>query len=113
MPPNCTEGYVSPEEAHMIVDGLPPGTEIEIDASHSRFETQLNVPGGSLGGELEQFLSQVELKMTGTGDLAGFSRTITLLANCETHIGPRTPGDAVQDFDTDMFALQGDLFGDP
>jgi hypothetical protein len=31
----------------------------------------------------------------------------------EVHSGPRNPGDTVQDFDTEMVQLQGQLFGDP
>jgi hypothetical protein len=31
----------------------------------------------------------------------------------EVHTGPRTPGDAVQDFPTEMVALEGQIFGDP
>ena len=31
----------------------------------------------------------------------------------EIHTGPRTPGDPVQTFPTDMYRLQGELFGDP
>ncbi len=40
--------------------------------------------------------------MEGTGGLV-YSRTLNLPVNFETHIAPRTPGDPVQSFDTDMF----------
>ncbi len=114
MPPECTDGYVSPEEAHMIIDGAPPGSTIIIDATHREFQLTNSGPGGSFpGGEFEQFNSILCMQMTGTGDLAGFNREICMPIQCETHIGPRTPGDPVQSFPTDMFLLQGQLFGDP
>ena len=113
LPPVCTEGYLSPTDVHTIIAGLPPGTEILLDASHSRFGVPTTTPGGTLGGEIEQFSSELHLQMTGTGDLTGFARTLVVSALCETHTGPRTPGDAVQDFDTEMVQLQGEIFGDP
>src|SRR3989338_6910846 len=39
---------------------------------------------------------------------------LNLPTNFETHVGPRTPGDPVQSFDTEMLELQGQLpIGDP
>lgn len=107
-PQGC--GYVSPQDLHQILDGLPPGTTVNIGAEHSRFFNVTSQPGGSLGGEIEQFNSELKLVMNG----AGLERTVTLPALCETHIGPRSPGDPVQSFDTQMFRLQGQLPpGDP
>jgi hypothetical protein len=110
-PPGC--GYVSPEEFHVILDGVPAGTQINIAPEHRRFIQVTTQPGGNLGGEVENFDSEIELRMTGTGDLAGFQRTIVLPLAAETHTGPRNPGDPVQTFPNDMFSLQGELFGDP
>lgn len=115
LPPQGSQ-YVSPTELHLIIDGLPPGTEIEIDPIHRSFlclNDPCGQPGGGLGGEREPFDSEIELQMHGTGDLSGFQRTLLLPLACETHTAPRTPGDPVQTFDTDMFQLQGALFGDP
>jgi len=107
-------GYLSPQDVHRIIDGLPPGTTIEIGAEHRFFTNIVNFPGGSLGGEVERFDSHVLLQMTGTGALSGFNRTIELNAGCETHTGPRISGAPIQSFDTDMFMMQGQLPpGDP
>lgn len=116
LPPNCIEGggYLSPDAVHMIIDGLPPGTEILLDASHQEFFEIVRMPGGSLGGEVEQFNSILTLHLTGTGMLAGYERFLTMQTQDETHIGPRNPADLVQSFDTDMFRIQGQLPpGDP
>ncbi len=148
-PAGC--GYLSPDDFHMILDGLPvtsPPTTIQVAAEHKFFFCQICVggsndgmgcktnadcpggtcgvqnpvcsfgggtpggvvcdePGGSLGGEKECSHSTLELEMTGTGNLAGFSRTIPLPVAFETHTAPRAAGQPVQSFDTDMFRLSG------
>ena len=93
----------------MIVNGLPPGTTIKVGVEHARFVNVTRSPGGSLGGEVEQFQSTLHLTLTGTGTLAGYSRFIPLNAQCVTHVGPRTPGASPQSFDTQMQGIQGQL----
>lgn len=117
-PPDC--GYVSPDEFHMIVDGLPAGTTIIVKPTHHRFVCKnglpignCNTPGGPLGGEVEDFQSSVIFDMTGTGDLDGFQRVIEIPILCQAATGPRNPGDPVQTFPNEMVQLQGAIFGDP
>ncbi len=106
--------YVSPTDFHVIVNGLPPGTTIKVGVEHSRFLNVTHTPGGSLGGEVEQFQSTLQLTLTGTGSLTGYSRSVPLNAQCVTHVGPRTPGTSPQSFDTQMQGIQGQLpAGDP
>jgi len=153
LPPEGCE-YLSPQDVHMIIDGLPvttPPTTIELGLAHRgffcsvceggansglpcdtdadcpggmcrtapnsacSFNVQINCdqPGGALGGEQECSQSEVSMQMTGTGMLAGFNRTIVMPVQFETQTAPRAPGDAVQSFDTDMFNMQGAIFGDP
>jgi len=101
------------ESPWQIVTGLPAGTTIELDVTFSSYASVVAGPGGALGGESEQFDLAVQLQVTGTGALAGFSRSLFVPAQAETHSAARTPGDAVQSFATDWFSLQGQLFGDP
>jgi hypothetical protein len=110
-PPGC--GYVSPDDLHLIIDGLPPGTTIRVAAEHTKFFNPQTFPGGNLGGEVERFDSILQMQMQGTGLLNGFNRFIVMQLACEAHTGPRNPGDPVQSFPNDMFTLQGQLFGDP
>ncbi|MCP3958608.1 MAG: hypothetical protein GY719_12215 [bacterium] len=115
-PPGCD--YLSPQEVHMIIDGLPPGTEIELDPRHTAFlcedPTGCGEPGGSLGGEVENFGSTLVLQLAGTNALGNFRRTLRVPGSVVTHTGPRTPSDPVQSFPTDMFSLLGTLPpGDP
>jgi len=129
MPPAGCD-YLNEGGVLNIVDDLPTGTTIDIDMEHKGFfcgEVQGQMapcsialpsgtcegPGGSLGGTVACFYSEAVFSMTGTGQLAGFSRTITLPITTEVHIAPRTPGDPVQSFDTEMVKFDGQLFGDP
>ena len=113
-PVGCS--YISPHEVFLIIDGLPPGTTIEADPIHHSFVcfmTPCETPGGTLGGTSSAFDSSLTLFMTGTGSLAGYSRLIEMPMTSAIHAGPRNPGDDVQTFPTDYFALQGQVFGDP
>ena len=113
LPPNGC-GYVSPADLHMIIDGLPLGTTINVGVQHERFFNITHTPGGPLGGETEQFKSFLNLKLVGTGGLTGYVRVLSMQANCVTNTGPRVPGNPVQSFATDMFGIQGQLPpGDP
>jgi hypothetical protein len=125
--------YLSPQGFHEIVNGLPPGTTIQVEAVHKDIlcgrdpaanpictfmppipGVDCSDPGGSLGGEKECSDSTLELHLQGTGMLAGYSRVLDLPVAFETHTAPRTPGNPVQSFDTDMFRLGGQLPpGDP
>jgi hypothetical protein len=112
LPADCP--YVAPFDVMRIIDGLPPPTTIDITPILSSFLDVTRSPGGTLGGEIDSFQATLLCDMTGTGSLAGFTRTIPLSLNVQTHVGPRTPGQPVQSFDTDMFRLQGQLPpGDP
>jgi subtilisin-like proprotein convertase family protein len=124
--------YLSPTDVHQIIDGLPPGTTIQLGAIHRKFicgsqqpaavcsfpvpipGVDCDQPGGDLGGEEECAESELALVLHGTGTLTGWNRTIQLPVGFETHVGPRTPGQPTQSFPTEMFQLFGQLPpGDP
>ncbi|MBW2697652.1 MAG: hypothetical protein JRE70_14330 [Deltaproteobacteria bacterium] len=126
LPPAGCE-YVSILNAHRIISGLPPGTTIELNAVYKNFSCGTPTgtctislpggvcegPGGSLGGNINCFQSEADLAITGTGMLAGFSRTISVPLDTEVHTGPRNPGDPMQSFPSRMYRLSGEIFGDP
>jgi hypothetical protein len=115
LPPSPCE-YLSVDEFFVIRDGLPVGTTVELHPTQGEFvcvNTPCGQPGGSLGGEYEEFDSTLTLQVTGTGTLAGFNRTLMLPAPEETHSGPRTPGDPLQHFGTEIWDLSVTLVGDP
>lgn len=122
--PGCP--YLSPSQVHLLINGLPPGTTLQLGVQHARFFCN-GRPGpctrpksaatGSTSktlttGEIEEFDSSVILTITGTGALAGFSRTLTVSAKVETETGPRNLGASVQTFSNQMNRLQGSITGD-
>ena len=108
LPPPCP--YLGQME---ITVGLPPGDQILIDVEMVSLSLVSVVPGGTLGGERITFNGMLELAMTGQGGLSGFSRLINVPASGIIDVAPRTPGDPVQDFDSDLISLSGVIFGDP
>jgi hypothetical protein len=103
--------YLTPDAFHMIVDGLPPGTDIRVGVIHGGFTNITRTSGGTLGGEIEQFDSTLQLEMVGTGSLAGFNRSIEMTAPTEIHTSPRSAGQPFQAFETAIISLDGSLPG--
>ncbi len=126
LPPAGCE-YMSPEEVHEAIGNLPAGTTIELAAIHKDFICEQGAagfpgcpppglceqPGGGLGGHVDCFQSVLELHVQGTGGISNLTRTLFVPVMSQVHTGPRTPGDAVQSFPNEMYALEGQLFGDP
>ena len=101
-----------------IIDGLPLGSQINSKGMLFQFFNVVPIPGGPLGGELDDFQAFLNLAMTGTGALGGFVRNKMLPigggGTAQMAHAPRTPGMATQDFPSDMFRTFGQLPpGDP
>jgi len=111
LPPSCP--YVSQPEPFQVIDGLPPGTTIDIDVRIDDYTEQNEYSGGSLGGTIVEFNAVMAMNMTGTGDLTGFNRSIEMPIFMEYHTAPRNPGDPVQTFATDIWTMTGSVLGDP
>ena len=126
LPPLGCE-YTSSSGVYLIDDGLPAGDTIELAPTHKSFVCSgpgscslglapgvCEAPGGGLGGDGHCFASTLQLQVTGTGSLTGFSRSLNVpLSLWEVHSAPRIPGDPVQSFDTEAVSMAGVLFGDP
>jgi hypothetical protein len=118
-------GYIAPLGPIVVdVNGLP-GTQLH-------FEPQLvwdpcppfappycPNPGGAgcetgiRVGSLACGPATMQMSVTGTGQLAGLQRELFVPMETLMQLGPRVPGDPVQQFPSDMLLLQGELFGDP
>ncbi len=110
-----------------IIDGLPAGTNVAIDALQTAPTSTVEQAGGILGGTQSAGVGSGFLwTMQGTGTLAGFSRILfvpfsTNIASFsapagsgyEVHAGARTPYASVQSFDTNLVRLFGQITGDP
>ncbi len=113
-------GYMGAAEFHMIINGLPPGTEIIIEPIHSIIACQKcdipcdSQPGGILAGEIETACTRAKLRMSGnpTGIIPEFRHTVDMPVTIETHTAPRTPNTSPQTFNTAMYTFDGalDLF---
>ncbi len=112
LPPPC--GYQNFEDTHEIVDGLPPGTTVEVSMIHFGFEGTLVTPGGDLGGDVELFDSDLTLEMEGTGDLEGVDIVVEVEdVPVEVHTSEAQPDADVQEIETEMKAVEGEVVGDP
>ena len=106
-PPSCSVGYTGQMS---IIDGLPPGTTIDIAATLVSFTGLVQVAGGSLAGAKETWTATLKCSMTGTGILLGFNRVIDIPINTgESHSAPRIPLAVVQSFNTVLFEMLGQI----
>jgi hypothetical protein len=113
-PAGCS--YLSPDQVHMIIDGLPPGTTIILAPIHQAFICRTSgcgTAGGPLGGEVENFSSTAVFQLSGTGALSGWTRTVTVPLGVQIATAPRTLGAPVQTFATNMERISGAITGDP
>jgi hypothetical protein len=111
LPANCP--YIAPFGPMYIIEGFPPGSTVELDPILLNYYNIVRTPGGSLGGEIQEFDASLDLTVTGTGDLSGFNRHIVVPVSLEVHTAPRNPGDPVQTMPALIWNLYGQLFGDP
>ncbi len=115
LPPACSTGYISPEDFHLILDGLPPNTTIRVRLAHRQFTNIVRTPCLAEdpecffpGGQIETFNSQLFMNLTGTGSLGTFSHSILISnATCETQVGQRNPNEIVQEAPAEIVALSG------
>ncbi len=108
-PPACPSGYSG---QMTMINGLPLGATIDIAAIIANFAGLIQVPGGALGGNKENWTATAPLALTGTGPLLGFNRNIVMaMTNGETHSAPRIPFAPSQSFNTDLFTMQGQIVG--
>jgi hypothetical protein len=126
LPASCPYGSL---DDLMILNGLPPGTAIVIQASGT-FTCPPASPGicsflspipgvdcsqgAPASGEQDCAAATLALHLVGTGTLSGFVRDIPLNIEAQASFDPRVPGSPVQSFGADLFRLQGQLpIGDP
>jgi len=108
-PPACPGGYAG----QMVSEHFSMTTTLEYQVNLTNFHNQTEMPGGNLFGNVQTFDADLEMNVSGTGDLAGYSRFIIIPVSLVTYTAPRTLGDPVQGFYTKIWSMQGELFGDP
>jgi len=110
-PVDCA--FDNADEDMVVTDGLPPSSSLVFSGPLQNYSSVVHEFGGNLDWGLDNFDGEFSWTVTGTGDLAGFSRTIPFPVSCVVHTGPRTPGDPMQQFDNEMVSCVGEIFGDP
>jgi hypothetical protein len=122
-----------PATPMVISAGLPPGSQINIDAVWLAPIVSAEQPGGGLGGTQSAGGGPLmQWTMQGTGALAAYNRVLIVPASgsvasfptpsfgitastYEVHAAPRTPFAPVQNYTTDLFRMFGQIgcCGDP
>jgi hypothetical protein len=117
----------------VILNGLPPATQINIDAVWLVPTVSVEQVGGTLGGtQAAGGGPLMQWTMQGTGALSGYNRVLVMPASggvasfptpsfgvipstFEIHAAPRTPFAPVQTYATDMFRMFSQIasVGDP
>ena len=116
---NHADGYGSdPSDPPPITSVAGPGHKHRGHVTILKlYEPGTGGPGGSLGGEAHTFSgpdgASFQIELFNEDNPQQIVRSITIPIDGIIETGPRTPGDAVQDFDTEMVQLQGAIFGDP
>jgi hypothetical protein len=126
LPAQCP--YGSSERMH-IIDGLPPGSTVEIAPLFHNFVCSPTAPSPPAcpsdcyvqddcdprNGEIVLYESMARLELEGTGMFSAYRRTLIIPHFLEKNQhGPRNPGDPVQSFGNEKLQLFGQLPpGDP
>ncbi len=94
--------FVCPSSGSGVCSFAPPIPGVDCDQA-----------GGTLGGEEACAGAVLSFTFIGTGPLSGINHSVDVPVSLEIHAAPRTPGDSVQSFATDLFRLSGEITGDP
>lgn len=107
---NASKVYQSTKDKFNIIETLTPsGTSLTADGTlQGTPDTVVNRTGAPATGETYTFDTEMLQLNLSSG------RALSIPMNGQIHTSPRTPGNPVQSFDTDMIQLQGQLPpGDP
>jgi hypothetical protein len=113
LPPGLC-GYLSPADVHVLLNGLPAGTELHLDASHQRFFNVTTAAALRPANTIENFDSDLQMHVTGTGILSTIDCALTMTplhAVVETE--PAQLDQPIQDFKANMRSLTGSLTDNP
>ena len=114
MPPAFTSGGCVYAGTTEIVDGLAPGSTIQITGWIGNFTGVSEVPGGMFGGTTSTWQGQFLMNMTGTGAMLGFNRSIILPVSTGTmDFAPRMMAAPLQTGAARLMQMQAQILSDP
>jgi hypothetical protein len=97
-----------------IIDGLVPGSTLQIAATIGGFFNVVEAPGGGLGGTQSNFDGFISMQMTGTGVYTGYNHFVSFpLTSERIDWAPRIGFSPLQTLVADWRRLQGQIFVDP
>jgi PEP-CTERM motif-containing protein len=110
MPPESLggNGYVNILDTFHVIDGLPPGSQLNLDGELGSFINIIRAPIVA-GGEEQSFDGILSLDITGTGAYAAYNRSVNMTTDHVWSTGPRNPTDPVQSFSMSVDSLMGQL----
>lgn len=113
LPPQVSVGciYLGTME---IVDGLVPGSTIQIAASIGAFTNVVEANGGGLGGTQSNFDAFISMQMTGTGVYSAYNHFVSFpITSGRIDWAARVNFAPLQTAAADYRRLQGQIFVDP
>jgi len=117
-PPACDDpfglqGHRSQWFVPVMTSGMPAGSTVFGDLVLRRYVVVSQTPGGSYGGQIQQFTAECQLDLFGTGAFGAYRRRIAIPVSGTSHTGPRALGAAVQGFPSEIVDLHGQINADP
>jgi hypothetical protein len=108
-PPPCATGFVGEPAALAALNGLPTGSPLLARVQLSNVAVTQRIAGGALDGETQNLSANLVLTLQGTGDFAGYTRTLTLPATAQTMTAPWIKSPGPQHFHTLLNSLNATL----
>jgi hypothetical protein len=113
-PPPCASGFVGEPAALAALNGLPTGSPLLARVQLANLNVTNRVNGGVLEGQTQTMTGNLVLTLQGTGDFAGYARTVTLPATVQTATAPYVKAPGPQHFAALVTSLVAALpAGDP
>ena len=93
-PPPCANGFVGQPAALAVLNGLPTGSPLLARVQLTNLNVSNRSNGGVLEGQTQTMSGSLVLTLQGTGDFAGYTRTLNLPATMLTATAPyvKVPG---------------------
>ena len=108
-PPPCSSGFTGEPAALALLNGLPAGSPLLARVQLSNVAVSSRSSGGPLDGETQNLTANLVLTLEGTGEFAGYARTLTLPATIQTATAPYVKAPGPQHFQVLLNSISASL----